>query len=130
MLRWIVYILALISANAAIFYFLATELFPAEFVVHGGIKGYLIIAAIFSAINTFIKPILKIITLPIRFFTLGAFSLVLNGVVLWMMEASVNFLELEGVETQIEGWIIYLGAGLILAIFNTVLHWFISPIRD
>ncbi len=130
MISWILYFLSLIAANASAFYFLSTKLFPADFVVHGGLKGYFVLAVIFSIINTFIKPVLKLVTLPIRIFTLGTFSLVLNGIILWMMEATVNFLELEGVETQIEGWIIYLGAGLILAILNTVLNWFLNPSKD
>lgn len=40
-------------------------------------------AVVIGVINTFIKPIVKIITLPITFLTLGLFALVLNIVFLY-----------------------------------------------
>lgn len=43
---------------------------------------FLLVAVIFSLVNTFIKPILKIITLPITAVTLGLFLLVINALML------------------------------------------------
>ena len=43
---------------------------------------FLLVAIIFSLVNTFIKPILKIITLPITAITLGLFLLVINALML------------------------------------------------
>lgn len=46
-------------------------------------SGSLIIAAIvFGILNTFIKPILLIFTLPINILTLGLFTVVINGIIL------------------------------------------------
>ena len=39
-------------------------------------------AVIFSLVNTFIKPILRIITLPITAVTLGLFLIVINALML------------------------------------------------
>ncbi|MEA3293198.1 MAG: phage holin family protein [Patescibacteria group bacterium] len=60
---------------------LACEIIPkVEFA--GSIK-YLILAGLFlGTINTFIKPIIKFITLPLRILTLGLFTLVINMVIL------------------------------------------------
>ena len=44
----------------------------------------MLIAAILTIINTFIKPIIKIITLPINFVTLGLFNLVINLAILYL----------------------------------------------
>jgi len=43
---------------------------------------FLLVAVIFSLVNTFIKPILKIITLPITAVTLGLFLIVINALML------------------------------------------------
>jgi putative membrane protein len=40
---------------------------------------------VLGLINFFIKPILKIITLPIRIFTFGLFSLIINMGMVWLV---------------------------------------------
>lgn len=39
----------------------------------------LLVAVVFSLVNTFLKPILRILTLPITILTLGLFLLVINA---------------------------------------------------
>ena len=43
---------------------------------------FLLVAVIFSLVNSFVKPILRIITLPITAVTLGLFLLVINALML------------------------------------------------
>ncbi|MCG2610790.1 phage holin family protein [Flavobacterium sp. SM15] len=43
------------------------------------IKAALIVAVVLGLLNTFLKPILVFFTLPITFFTLGLFLLVINA---------------------------------------------------
>ncbi len=43
----------------------------------------LVVAAILAFINTIIKPIISILTLPINILTLGIFSLILNALFFW-----------------------------------------------
>jgi putative membrane protein len=40
----------------------------------------LIAALVIGLVNTFIRPILSVLTLPINFLTLGVFSLIVNGI--------------------------------------------------
>ncbi|GBF22929.1 phage holin superfamily [Candidatus Gastranaerophilus sp. (ex Termes propinquus)] len=47
-----------------------------------GFLGALLVAFVLALINTFLKPVLKLITLPINVVTLGLFSLVLNALLL------------------------------------------------
>lgn len=112
--------------KAIAFWYLATKFFPTELVISGGIKTYIILAVVFGFLNTFIMPILKMLTLPIRFITLGLFSLALNGILLWMTEASVNFLQLPEVNVSIEGLLTYIIAGLLLSTISTALNWFLK----
>ena len=53
------------------------------FVVSGGIPGYLIGGLILGALNTFIRPVLKLLTLPLILISLGTFTIVINAVILW-----------------------------------------------
>jgi len=47
---------------------------------------------VLGLINFFIKPILKLITLPLRILTLGLFGLVINMAMIWLVD--IFFVEL------------------------------------
>lgn len=61
----------------------ALAVFIAAYVLPGvavdGPLTALIVAVVLGVVNTFLKPILVILTLPITFVTLGLFLLVING---------------------------------------------------
>ena len=54
----------------------------------------LLVAAIFGLVNTFVRPILRIFTLPITILTLGLFLLVINALMLLLTGAISNELNL------------------------------------
>ena len=110
------------TIKAIAFWYLSNELFAEELIITGGVKAYILLAIIFGFLNTFIMPILKILTFPVRFLTLGLFSLVLNAILLWFTVESVNFLEIAGVSISIVGWLTYLIAGIFLSIISATLH--------
>jgi putative membrane protein len=45
----------------------------------GTMPGLLVVALIFGAVNVFIKPVLTLLSFPIRLLTLGLFTLVINA---------------------------------------------------
>jgi putative membrane protein len=47
--------------------------------------GAIVATILLTFINIFIKPVLKILTLPITIITLGIFSLILNGFFIWLV---------------------------------------------
>ena len=47
----------------------------------------LVVALIFGVLNTCVKPVLVILTLPFLVITLGLFTFVVNAVLLWMTSA-------------------------------------------
>lgn len=49
-----------------------------------GNKELFITGVFIGAVNFFIKPVLKIIFLPLRILTLGTFSLVINLILIWV----------------------------------------------
>ncbi len=50
------------------------------------ILSLLIVGALFGVINTFIKPIVKLFTLPLYLLTLGLFTFVVNALMLKIVE--------------------------------------------
>ena len=60
----------------------------------GALLKFLIVAFIFGLVNTFLKPILRIFTLPITIMTLGLFLVVLNALLLLLTGAISSELEL------------------------------------
>ncbi|HUF07382.1 MAG TPA: phage holin family protein [Candidatus Binatia bacterium] len=55
---------------------------------------FLLVAFIFGLVNTFLRPILRLLTLPITIMTLGLFMLVINALMLLLTGAISNELDL------------------------------------
>jgi len=58
-------------------------------------------SAVLGLLNLLVKPLLLIITLPVNILTLGLFTLVVNGVVLWAVAALVPALSIAGFWTAV-----------------------------
>ncbi len=56
----------------------------------------LIFAVILGLLNTFVKPILKIIGLPFTILTLGLFSLVINAAVVLLADYFIDGMVIDG----------------------------------
>lgn len=64
-----------------------TALLIVEYLIPGfelsGIEAAIVAAVIIGVVNTFIRPILQIIALPISILTLGIFAFLINVFLLW-----------------------------------------------
>jgi putative membrane protein len=69
----------------------AVALIAVAYVVPGihvnGFVAALIAALILGIVNAILRPILFIITLPLQIVTLGLFTLVINGLLFWLVGA-------------------------------------------
>jgi len=84
----------------------------------GDIKTLLIIGCVLGIINFFIKPILKIISLPLRIITFGLFTLIINMAMVWLMEIIFNQnLDIKGIIPLFWATIIVCGLNLIFRLF-------------
>lgn len=82
-----------------------------------------ILGVVFRLINSVLKSILKILTLPIRLFTLWLFSLLLNIIVLYIFEQTVNYLDI--------GIIVQLGTLIqtfVLSVILSAIYFLIKKI--
>ena len=59
----------------------------------------LIGAVVLAVINTLVKPILFVLTLPFTILTLGLFLLVINMICLWLAQALVPGFQVRGLVT-------------------------------
>ena len=115
-----------ILANATALY-IVVQVLGGDFLITGGWKGYAIAALIFGILNGFVKPILKIITLPFVFITAGLFTLVINMFLVWFAKYSLGVLQFEGISIVVAGGLmIYLYVGIIMAIVNMVIQWLVK----
>ena len=67
--------------------------------------AFLIIGIIFSVLNEFVKPVLTILTLPAVFLSLGLFTLVINGMIIYLTAVFVPGLSI-GFGTAIIGGVV------------------------
>ena len=66
---------------------------------------------IIALINTFVKPVLQLVTLPINFLTVGLFSFVLNALLLMLAGWITPGLEVDGFLSALLG-------SIVLSIFS------------
>ena len=80
----------------------------------GNWQTLVLAGVILGLINFFIKPILKIITLPLRIITLGLFSLVINMLMVWIVDIIFPELIIPGIIPLFWTSLIVWGLGFIL----------------
>ena len=72
-----------------------------------GFGAALIAALLLGFINTLVRPVLAILTLPITLLTLGIFYLVLNGLLFWLASALLPGFHVEGFWSAVFGAVLY-----------------------
>jgi len=82
------------------------------------------VAALFAAVslgvvNGSVKPVLKLLSLPVTFLTLGAFSLVINGFCFWLASVVVPGF-------TVHGLIGFIGGPIVLSAVSTFLSGYFA----
>ena len=72
-----------------------------------GFGTALVAALVLGLINTLVRPVLTILTLPLTLLTLGVFYLVLNGLLFWLASALLPGFRVEGFVSAMVGAILY-----------------------
>lgn len=88
---------------------------------------YVGIGAVIVALNAILKPIIKLVTLPILILTLGLFSLVITWFILWLtawISEQVDFMTL-----SLGGFWQTLLAALVIAIASAIMGAIVQPRR-
>jgi putative membrane protein len=67
----------------------------------------LIAALVLGLVNTLIRPLLVLLTLPVTLVTLGLFILVINGLMFWAVASLVGGFEVAGFWSAVGGALLY-----------------------
>ena len=72
-----------------------------------GFASALIAALVLGLINTLIRPLLILLTLPITVLTLGLFILIINGLLFWFAGSVLRGFEVSGFWVGVMGALLY-----------------------
>lgn len=110
--------------SAGVLWLVDSYLFTNSFAITGeGIERYAIVALLFGILNVFVKPVLKLLLLPVRVLTLGLAGLAVNGILLAIVAFVLNAAEAP-VAMEVESWVTYVFVGIVISLANAVVHWF------
>lgn len=105
LVRWLVAAATLLIASQLLAGFQVSSLYLA-----------LIAALVLSVLNLVIRPILLVLTLPINLLTLGLFTFVINGSMIWLMSTF-----LKGV--TVDSFLAAIAVAMMLWASSTILKW-------
>jgi putative membrane protein len=77
----------------------------------------LVAALILGLINTLVRPVLVLLTLPVTLVTLGLFIFVINGLLFWFVGSFVSGFRVDGF------W-----AGVLGALVYSIISWALSSL--
>ncbi|NOZ29898.1 MAG: phage holin family protein [Chloroflexi bacterium] len=104
----------------------ATRLVPG---IHAdtSVETLVIVALIFGIVNALIRPVLKVLTCPLRMATLGVFTLVINALMLWLTSAIANRM---GLEFSVDGFLSAFLGSLVVSAVSIVLTLFLREKKE
>jgi len=74
----------------------------------------LIAAAVIGLLNTFVRPILVVLTLPVTVVTLGLFLFIINALMFWAASGLMDSFHVTGFAAALIGSLIYSLLGLLI----------------
>lgn len=106
-----------ILANAAAIW--AASRLINGFVFQGDLKDLLIAGIVLGIVNSFIRPVIKLLSLPLIILTLGLFTIVINIGMLYLVDSLLPTLYIRGFWAAFWGVIVIsIVNPLVLSIFN------------
>lgn len=75
-----------------------------------------LVAVVMGLLNAFIKPLLELLSLPLIVVTLGLFTLIINGLLLWLAAALLDGFQVSGFLSAVVG-------ALVISIFSMLFGW-------
>jgi len=101
---------------------LGTAAYFVNGIEYSGIGDLILVAIIFGVLNAIVKPILKLLTCPLQILTLGLFTFVLNGLLLWLTSWLAKEL---GVGFYVDGFVPAFFGALIVSVVSVVADFLI-----
>lgn len=109
-----IYILFRWGLNALALFF-TTSVIPGLHLT--GLYAALLTVLVLGLVNALIRPILIVLTLPINILTLGLFTLVINGLLFWLVSTAVKGFTVDTFTAAFLGALVF-----------SILSWIISQL--
>ena len=107
------FILKLIVSTFAVF--VAAKLLPGVRIENDSVMIAIMVAVVLSFLNAVVKPIMILLTIPVTFFTLGFFLLVINAFMIMLASILVK-------EFVVDGFWYALLFSIVLSIITSILN--------
>lgn len=78
----------------------------------------IVAALVLGLVNTFIRPILRLVAIPLTLVTFGLFGWIINGLMLWLVSRLVPGFHVAGFVAAVLG-------AVVLAAISGVMHWIV-----
>ena len=99
----------------------AVALFALPYMMHSvqidDFTTAIIAALVLGLVNTLIRPLLILLTLPVTLVTLGLFILLINGFLFWLVAHLISGFQIAG-----------LGSAVLAALLYSVISWALSSL--
>ena len=112
LIRWVLDWIILTFSITVVSYFLPFIYISAG-TVWDNFKIAFLAGLLLGLFNLFIKPIIKVLSLPINILTLGLFNIVINAGMLWIVDLILSGLE-------VGGFWAYVWSSLVISIISIV----------
>jgi len=90
--------------------------------VESSLTSFLIVAIIFGLVNVFVRPIIKLLSLPVTIITLGLFTFVINALMLMLTAAIASSVMSIG-GSGIAYFSTALTGSIVISVASTVIGW-------
>ena len=77
-------------------------------------------AVVLALVNTYLRPLVVVLTLQINILTLGLFTLVINAFMLELVSWVIPTFHVNGFWTAV-------GGALVISVISFLLNWFLKP---
>lgn len=90
----------------------------------GGVKFFVVVGLILGLINFFVKPVLKIFSLPLIALSAGLFLIVINMIVLYFLGYLIDLAAFRDVTLHFSNFGTYVIGAIVFGVINFVLNIF------
>ena len=110
------FIIKILITAAAVF---VADYFLAGVHIANDLRTVIIVALVLALLNTFIKPILVFLTIPITILTLGLFLLIINALMVKLADYFIDGF-------TVSGWVSAILFSLIVSVVSYLLNIFVD----
>lgn len=92
---------------------------PQYVVITGGAKAFFVIGAVLFVLNLFARPVLNLLTLPLRIFLFIVALIIVNGVFVWLLVKAMEYVDPALAQfTILGGWTGFAVVAIVLGLAN------------